>query len=211
MPESSSSKPGPKTRVLLYTRVSTSRQTAANQIQVLTDVGKRLGWNIVGVITDTAVSGSKGREQRPGFNELMTAITRGECDLVAAWDASRLSRSIKHLVEFLEHLKHRNCGLYLHQSGIDTTTPSGQALIHMLGVFSQLERSLTIERIHAGLARARREGKRLGRPRIDADRLIDIKKMIRSGNGIQKTARTVGCGVSVVQRVKKELALAESI
>lgn len=207
MPDSSLIRTGSKPRVVLYCRVSTGNQTVQNQVLALQEAGERLGWHIIGIIKDEAVSGSKGRYQRPGFDQLIKMVTRGEVDLVSAWDASRVSRSIKHLIDFMEELKAKRVGLYLHQSGIDTTTPSGQALLQMLGVFAELERSLTIERIHAGLARARQEGKRLGRPRVEADRLIEIKKMIRKGHGIQKTARTVGCGVSVVQRVKRELSL----
>ena len=96
---------------------------------VLREVGSRLGWTISKVYRDDGISGARGRDHRPGFNDLMKAVIRREIDLVAAWDASRISRSMKDLVSFL-------VGLYLHQSGIDTTTLSGQALLQMLGVCS---------------------------------------------------------------------------
>src|ERR687893_321874 len=92
-------------RVALYVRVSTGQQTIANQLHELHAVGDRLGWQITKVYSDEGISGSKGRDQRPGFNDLLKAITRREVDLVAAWDASRLSRSMKDLVNFLDELK----------------------------------------------------------------------------------------------------------
>jgi DNA invertase Pin-like site-specific DNA recombinase len=195
-------------RVAIYVRVSTGNQTVDNQLHQLRDVGARLGWNIVQVFCDSGISGARGREQRPGFDALLKAITRREVDLVAAWDASRLSRSMRDLVGFLDELKHRKVGLYLHQSGIDTTTPSGQALLQMLGIFSELERSLTIERINAGLARARREGKQLGRPRLPKSKAAEIRRLLHDGTGIHRTAQMVGCGVSVVQRIRAELTAA---
>jgi DNA invertase Pin-like site-specific DNA recombinase len=198
-------RPEPTPKVALYVRVSTASQTADNQLHVLHEAGERLGWQVIKVFRDDAISGARGREARPGFNDLMKAIARREIDLVAAWDASRLSRSMQDLVGFLSELKARKVGLYLHQSGIDTTTPSGQALLQMLGVFSELERSLTIERIKAGLDRARREGKRLGRPTVSLEKLSEVRRLIRQGKGIHTTAKLAGVGVSVVQRVRAEL------
>lgn len=195
-------------RVAIYVRVSTGNQTVVNQLHELHQVGERLGWQVTAVFSDEGISGARGRQQRPGFDNLLKAITRREVDLVAAWDASRLSRSMKDLVGFLDELKHRKVGLYLHQSGIDTTTPSGQALLQMLGIFSELERSLTIERIKAGLDRARREGKRLGRPRLPKTKLAEVRRLLHDGTGIHRTARLVGCGVSVVQRIRAELTTA---
>jgi DNA invertase Pin-like site-specific DNA recombinase len=197
--------PGSSTRVALYLRVSTASQTTHNQAQALQDAIHRLGWAITAVFEDAGLSGSLSRQDRPGFDALMKAVARREIDVVAAWDASRLSRSLKDLVDFLGELKARRVGLYLHQSGIDTTTPSGQALLQMLGVFSELERGLIVERIRAGLDRARREGKRLGRPPLPDATIAAIRDHLRAGNGIHKTSRMVGCGVSVVQRVREEL------
>jgi len=192
-------------RVGIYVRVSTGNQTVANQRQAVTEAVRRFGWTVARVFEDKAISGSLSRQDRPGFDALMKAVARREIDVVAAWDASRLSRSLKDLVDFLAELKARGVGLYLHQSGIDTTTPSGQALLQMLGVFSELERGLIIERIRAGLDRARREGKRLGRPRLPNDKISSIRKHLKSGTGLHKTTRLVGCGVSAVQRVRTEL------
>jgi DNA invertase Pin-like site-specific DNA recombinase len=86
-------------------------------------------------------------------------------ELIAAWSVDRLGRSLQHLVAFLSELHAKDVGLYLHQQAVDTTMPAGRALIQMMGVFAEVERSMIQERVKAGLQRARRQGKTLGRPR----------------------------------------------
>jgi DNA invertase Pin-like site-specific DNA recombinase len=105
-------------------------------------------------------------------------------------------------VAFLGELRAVGCNLYLHQQGVDTTTPAGRALFQMLGVFSELERALIQERVKAGIARARAEGKHLGRPRINGETEQAIRVALATGAGIRKVARECGVGVSVVQRVR---------
>jgi len=92
----------------------------------------------------------------------------------------------------------------MHQQGIDTTTPAGKAMFQMMGVFAEFERAMIQERVKAGLARAAAEGKFPGKPRVSADREQAIRDLLAQGVGIIKTAKTVGCGVSVVQRVRAE-------
>ena len=88
--------------------------------------------------------------------------------MVAAWSVDRLGRSLQHLVNFLEELKAKDVDLYLHKQGLDTSTPAGRALYQMLGVFSEFERTMIQERVRAGLATAKANGKRLGRPPISS-------------------------------------------
>ncbi len=152
-------------RVALYCRVSTDGQTVENQISELKVAAKRHGWKSVKIFTDEGISGAKGRDGRPGFDALHKAIARKEVDLVAAWSVDRLGRSLQDLVAFLEELQSKGVDLYLHQQGIDTTTPAGKMLFQMMGVFAEFERTMIQERIHAGLGRARAKGKALGRPR----------------------------------------------
>ncbi len=109
--------------------------------------------------------GFLGRDSRPGFNALHKAITRKEVDLVAAWSVDRLGRSLPDLVTFLGELHGKGVDSYRHQQGIDTTTPAGKMIFQIMGVFAGFERSMIQERIHAGLRRARANGKALGRPR----------------------------------------------
>ncbi|MEE9609998.1 MAG: recombinase family protein, partial [Desulfatiglandales bacterium] len=154
-----------KQRVALYLRVSTTNgQTTLNQKRELEKVAIRSGWKIVREYQDEGVSGAKGRDKRPAYNELLRDATRKEFDLVAAWSVDRLGRSLQDLVSFLGEIQGLGVDLYLHQQAVDTSTPAGKALFQMMGVFAEFERAMIRERVKAGLARARAEGKRLGRP-----------------------------------------------
>jgi DNA invertase Pin-like site-specific DNA recombinase len=188
-------------RVALYLRVSTSEQTTKNQRRELIAVAKRQGWNVVEVFEDAGISGAKGRGQRPGLNAMLRGVARKDFDLVGAWSVDRLGRSLQDLVSMLSEFHAKKVDLYLHQQGLDTTTPSGKAMFQMLGVFSEFERAIIQERIKAGLARARAEGKRLGRPRVSKDVEDRIRLERLKGGTIHGIAAMVGVGVSVVQRV----------
>ena len=153
-------------RVALYVRVSTDHQTIKNQERELEAVAERHGWQVVAVFKDQGISGAKGRDGRPGLDKLLQAVARKEFDLVAAWSVDRLGRSLLDLVQVLQELHGKGIDLYLHQQGIDTTTPSGKAMFQMMGVFAEFERSMIHERVMAGLARAKAEGKQ----RAAADR-----------------------------------------
>lgn len=194
-------------RVAIYARISTDRnQTVENQLRDLTQVAQHLGWTIVEVFRDEGISGAKGRDQRPGFDRLLKGVARREFDLIAAWSVDRLGRSLQDLVAFLGEINARGVGLYLHQQGLDTTTPAGRAMFQMLGIFSEFERAMIQDRIRAGLNRARAEGRRLGRPKTGDAILARIRRELDAGHGIHKTAKLVGCGVGTVQKVKREIA-----
>jgi DNA invertase Pin-like site-specific DNA recombinase len=195
-------------RVALYLRVSTSGQTVENQRRELMAVAKRHGWRVVSTFKDQGVSGAKGRDKRPGYDQLCSGLTRREFDMVAAWSVDRLGRSLQDLVGFLGELHAKGVDLYLHQQGIDTSTPAGKALFQMLGVFAEFERAIIVERVKAGLARARAQGKRLGRPTVPAATEQQIRDRLATGMGILKIARTVGVGVSAVQRIRGAKKLA---
>ncbi|MDD3651197.1 recombinase family protein [Immundisolibacter sp.] len=196
-------------RCALYLRVSTDGQTTLNQRRELEAVAERAGWQIVEVYEDAGVSGAKGRDQRPAFDRLLKDAARRRFDLIAAWSVDRLGRSLQHLVGFLDEVHQLGVDLYLHQQGIDTTTPAGKALFQMMGVFAEFERAMIRERVHAGLNRARSQGKRLGRPTIDADKAAAITAALRTGGaGLHKIAKAHGVGVSTVQRLKAELTAA---
>jgi DNA invertase Pin-like site-specific DNA recombinase len=195
-------------RVGLYLRVSTDDQTVENQRQALTAACEARGWKIVEEFADNGVSGSKGREKRPGFDRLLKAATRRSIDVVAAWSVDRLGRSLQDLVGFLSELNAVGCDLYLERQAVDTTTPAGRALFQMLGVFAEFERGIIVERVNAGIARARvkgtKSGKPIGRPVVGGSRIDAVRAELEKGTGILKTARIVGVGVSVVQRVARD-------
>jgi DNA invertase Pin-like site-specific DNA recombinase len=157
-------------RVAVYARVSTDGQTVANQRRELEAAAERHGWEVVEVFEDKGISGAKGRKDRPAMKRMMEGVARREFDLVAAWSVDRLGRSLQDLIGFLEELRAKRVDLYLHQQGLDTTTPAGEALFGMLGVFAQFERAMIRERVNAGLARAKAQGKTLGRPQEVADK-----------------------------------------
>lgn len=189
-------------RVAIYSRVSTASQNTENQVRELRQVAERHGWQVVAEFSDPGISGGKGRDQRPGLNAMMQAVARREIDVAMAWSVDRLGRSLQNLVELLGELHGKRVDLYLHQQGIDTSTPAGKALFQMMGVFAEFERAMIRERVNSGLARARAQGKRLGRPRSDdAKRLNAIRKLRQQGMGINKIARQLGIGVSAVQRI----------
>lgn len=123
-----------------------------------------------------------------------------------SWSVDRLGRSLQHLLEFLGEIHAKGVGLYLHQQGVDTTTPAGKALFQMCGVFAEFERAMIQERVKAGLDRARAQGKRLGRPCVPARIESQIRSSRRKGSGIKKIAREVGCGVGTVHRVVRAMA-----
>jgi DNA invertase Pin-like site-specific DNA recombinase len=196
-------------RVGLYLRVSTDDQTVENQRQALTAACEARGWKIVEEFVDSGISGAKSRDKRPGFDKLIKAATRRQIDVVAAWSVDRLGRSLQDLVGFLSELNAVGCDLYLERQAVDTTTPAGRALFQMLGVFAEFERSIIVERVAAGIARARvkgtKSGKAIGRPVVGGSRIAAVRAELAKGTGILKTARLVGVGVSVVQRVKAQI------
>jgi DNA invertase Pin-like site-specific DNA recombinase len=197
----------------IYLRVSTGDQTTRNQRRELREVAQRHGWNVVKYFEDAGISGAKGRGHRPGFDAMLKAIARREIDMVAAWSVDRLGRSLKDLIDFLGDLKAKRCDLYLHQQGLDTSTPSGEATFGMLGIFAQFERAMIQERVKTGLQRAKAEGKQLGRRQGSRGKKVlkleaKAQKELAKGTGIAKTARLVGLGVGTVHRIKREMTCA---
>ena len=196
----------------VYLRVSTLDQTTANQERELREVATRMGYEIVKVYKDHGISGSKGRDKRPQFDALCKDATKRQFDMIMAWSVDRLGRSLRDLVAFLSEIHALRIDLYLHQQGLDTTTPAGKALFQMMGVFAEFERAMIAERVRAGMVRARangtRSGKPIGRPRIKSETEQAIRVLLRGGKGICSTAAAVGVGVATVQRIKCELSRA---
>lgn len=193
-------------RAVLYARVSTDGQTTENQLRELRKVAKRSGWQIANEFIDHGISGSKGRDKRPGFDALLKSAARREFDIVMGWSVDRLGRSLQDLVGFLGEIHALSIGLYLHQQGVDTTTPAGKALFQMLGVFAEFERAIIQSRVKAGLDRARAQGTVLGRPRISAKVERQIISHRKKGLGIHAIAKQVGVGTGTVQRVVASMA-----
>ena len=141
---------------------------------------------------------------REAFDRLCKDATRRKFDVVMAWSVDRLGRSLQDLVGFLGELHAVGVDLYLHQQGIDTTTPAGKAMFQMLGVFAEFERSMIQERVKAGLARAKAQGKTLGRPKVNGDGEKAVLVARKKGTGKRKISKELGIGVSTVNRIIAE-------
>ena len=191
-------------RVALYVRVSTDEQTTDNQRRELEAVAKRSGWKIVDIYEDNGISGANGREKRPALDKLLKDAARREFDMIAAWSVDRLGRSLQHLVGLLEELQAFGVDLYLHQQGLDTSTPSGRAMFQMCGVFAEFERAMLVERTKAGLARARAKGMRLGRPPVPPVTKRRIAKLRQQGKSVRVIAKATGLSVGAVHKAISE-------
>jgi DNA invertase Pin-like site-specific DNA recombinase len=178
--------------VALYLRVSTGEQTIENQERELIAAASRHGWKIAAIFKDEGVSGAKGRDRRPAFDRLHRAITRREFDMVMAWSVDRLGRSLQDLVAFLAELQSAGVDLYLHQQGLDTSTPAGKALFQMMGVFAEFERAMIVERTKAGMARAKAQGKRIGRPVLEITLRREIAQRLATGATAYAVAKELG-------------------
>src|SRR5215813_11420071 len=154
----------------------------------LREVASRMGCEIVRVYNDHGISGAKSRDGRPEFDRLLRDAAQRKFDMVMAWSVDRLGRSLQDLVSFLSELHALHIDLFLHQQGLDTTTPSGKAMFQMMGVFAEFERAMIAERVRAGLRRAVDEGKQLGRPRIEADLEQRIREALKAGETIRGAA-----------------------
>lgn len=141
-------------RVAFYAGVSTRTggQTVEKQLRDLRAGADRLGRAVVATITNEGASGAKGRDRRPGSDALLRAVTRREVDLVATRLVCRLGRSLKDLVGFLAEVEARGVRVYLYAQALDITTPAGRALFQMLGIFSEFDGAMVVERVRAGLA-----------------------------------------------------------
>src|SRR6516162_1632527 len=201
-------------RAVLYLRVSTIDQTTANQERELREVAGRMGCEIVHVYKDHGISGAEGREKRPAFNALIRDANQRKFDIVMAWSVDRLGRSLQDLVGFLSELHALHIDLFLHQQGLDTTTPAGKAMFQMMGVFAEFERAMIQERVRAGLRRAVDEGKQLGRPRIAAElekRILAALKAPGRTEGVRKIAKRFGVDPGTVQRISRPFDAAANV
>jgi len=193
-------------RAALYLRVSTDQQTTDNQERELREIAERSGWEVVEVYKDHGISGAKGRDKRPAFDALCKDASRRRFDIVMAWSVDRLGRSLQDLIGFLSELHALGIDLFLHQQGIDTTTPAGKAMFQMMGVFAEFERAMIRDRVNSGLARARAEGKTLGRPKLDERSTNAIRLALANGDSIRKVAMAYKVSVGTVHRIKAEIA-----
>jgi len=186
----------PRIRAALYGRVSTTDQSCENQLRALREHAARAGWAIVTVYTETAVSGT--RERRPGLDRLLADARRRRFDLVAVAALDRLGRNLRHLVTLLDELQHLGIGLVSLREALDLTSPIGRAMFALVGVLAEVERAWIVERTHAGLRRARAQGKRLGRPQAVSDP-ARLRRLLANGTSYRAAARLLGISEGTVR------------
>jgi len=197
-------------RAAIYVRVSTDKQTIDNQVAALRQIAERRGWEVVEQYSDAGISGAKGRDRRPGLDQMLKDASRRKFDVIMAWAIDRLGRSLIDLLGTIQTLEACGVDLYLDQQAIDTTTPAGKLMFQVCGAFAEFERNMIQQRIHAGLKRAVAQGKTLGRPKVDAALEKRIQTQLRGGKGMRKIARECGVGTGTVQRIRQEMtALAQ--
>ena len=185
-------------RVGCYFRVSTSEQDVGAQRNDALAYCKARGWDTVSEYSDTGISGT--RERRPGLDRLLSDVKARRLDVVVVAAFDRFGRSVRHLVETLELFRHLDVEFISLREQIDTGSPLGQAIFTIIAAIAQLERSLIVERVKAGLRRAKAEGKRLGRQplRVDPRRLesVVVRKL-----SARAAARELGCSTASAWRL----------
>ena len=186
-------------RLALYARVSTLDQHPEAQLDQLRRYGDARGLEVAGEYVDHGVSGAKDR--RPALDRLVADARQRRFDAVAVVKLDRLARSVRHLVTLAAELEALGVDLVVLDQGIDTTTPSGRLLFHVLSAIAEFERDLIRERTVAGVAAARRRGRHPGRPRALTKRDRErAQRLRRSGKSLRQIARLLGVGHSTVAR-----------
>ena len=193
------------TRLAIYARVSTSNhgQDVNLQLRELRQFAEARGWEVAGEYVDAGVSGTK--DSRPELNRLMADAHKRRFEVVCVWRFDRFARSVSHLLRALETFKSLGIDFVSFSEQMDTSTPAGKMVFTVLGAVAELERSLIVERVRAGLRNARAKGKRLGRPRVAVDS-ARIAGLRAQGLSWPRIARELGVSVGSVYAVGRSLS-----
>jgi DNA invertase Pin-like site-specific DNA recombinase len=188
------------TRVAIYARVSTVNhsQDVSMQTRELRQFAEARGWSVAGEYVDSGVSGAK--DSRPELNRLMADAHKRRFDVVCVWRFDRFARSVSHLLRALETFKALGIDFVSYSEQMDTSTPAGKMVFTVLGAVAELERSLIVERVRAGLRNAKAKGKRLGRPSKGIDRAA-VASLRSQGASWRAIAKRLGVGVGTLYRV----------
>ena len=189
-------------RAALYSRVSTYDQNPQTQILDLRQMADQRGYEIVQEYSDK-ISGTKAK--RPGLDQMMTDARRGRFDVVLVWACDRIARSTRHFLEVLDDLSRLEVEFISFRENIDTAGPLGRAIIVIIGAIAELERSLIVERVRAGMRRARLEGQRIGRAPLVLDS-VAIQQDRQRGQSIRQIARGHSVSTATIQRVLRKTA-----
>ena len=187
-------------RAALYMRVSTVDQHPETQLHDLRQMAVQRGYEIVAEFTDK-ISGTKAK--RPGLDQMMADARRGRFDVVLVWASDRIARSVKHFLDVLDELNRIGVEFVSFRENIDTAGPLGRAIIVIIGAIAELERSLIVERVRAGMRRARLEGLRIGRAPPVMDNAA-IQQDRQRGQSIREIAKGHRISTATVQRVLRK-------
>ena len=188
-------------RAVLYMRVSTVDQNPETQGIELRHFAQQRGYEIVQEYTDHGVSGTKVR--RPALDQMLKDAHRRKFDAVLVWSCDRLARSTKHFLQVLDELNELGIQFLSQREAIDTEGPLGRAIIVIISAIAELERSLIVERVRAGMRRAKLEGRRIGRAPLDVDRAALVRDRL-SGMSLTHTSRKYGVSRASVVRLVRE-------
>jgi DNA invertase Pin-like site-specific DNA recombinase len=185
-------------RAGLYARVSTNdQQTLAMQNRAMREYAARRGWTVALHVREV----NSGAARRPAREKLLEAARRREIDLVLVWRLDRWGRSVTDLLSTLQELEHLGVGFVSLTEALDLTTPVGRAMAGLLAIFAEFEREILRERTRAGLAHARQNGQRLGRPATAATHAAKVRKLYRAGISKSEIARRLEIGRTSVRRI----------
>ncbi len=187
-------------RAALYLRVSTLDQHPESQRYDLEELARQRQLEIVATYEDR-ISGAKAR--RPGLDQMMKDARRGKFDIVVVWACDRLARSVRHFLDVLDELSHLNIEFVSFREQLDTSGPLGRAVVVIISVVAELERSLIVERVRAGMRRARLEGTHIGRPALEVDRQAVLRHRAH-GQSLTQIAKTFAISRATVSRIIKE-------
>jgi DNA invertase Pin-like site-specific DNA recombinase len=191
-------------KVGIYARVSThDQQTLPLQLKALRDYVKRRRWTLALQIKEVG----SGVKQRPQREALLRAARRREIDVIAVWRLDRWGRSLADLVVTLKELSDVGVGFVSLNEALDLTTPSGRAMAGMLAVFAEFEREVIRERVRAGIAQARLEGRPHGRPRSASLKEKEVRKLFAKGHSQAEIARRLQIGRTSVRRLLQQSSL----
>jgi DNA invertase Pin-like site-specific DNA recombinase len=195
-------------RAALYCRVSTVDQHPETQLGELQQFAANKGFQIVGEYTDHGYSGVRAR--RPELDRMMDDARRHRFDVLLVWSCDRLARSTKHLLQTIDELNGMGIQFLSQREAIDTEGPLGRAILVIVSAMAELERCIIIERVRAGMRRARLEGRQIGRSRLDVDRqqVIDDR---RSGMSLTQVAKKHSISRASVCRLMKEANVEASL
>ena len=192
-------------RAVIYTRTSTLQQRTDIQLEALKTLVANSGYDLVNIIEDVGVSGTKLGNTRDGMKKLMAMVNRKEVDIVCVYSVDRIGRKLTDILSIAEHLTEKGVGLVIHKNGIDTTTTHGRHLLSFFALIAEIERDFISARTADGMAVAKAKGVVFGRKRLSNEKKEKVIHLRQQGMSMNKIAKQLSVGNSQVHRICKEL------